>query len=323
MPELSIILPVYNVQNWIGYCLDSIAEQSFTDWEAILVDDGSKDLSGVICDSYSRRDPRFRVIHQQNAGVSAARNTGIDAANGALISFIDPDDFISADYFRLLIGSLHDAGADIAQAFIREILESGEEGQLKIFNDIEKYRKGPLFIMPNNAAVMDALCLNLFSCVSWSRVFTRDLWENARFPIGIDLGEDMMTVPPVIARAKSAVYVPDAVYSWRQRRKSLLHGTVTEERFERDLLASSEMVQQLTELHPTRREKIELLRFSYDVGCLANFLMSGNRRKRKASRLFIMNDSYKKLGLNDLLENIVFRGTFAGQADGKKQGRQV
>ena len=65
MPELSIILPVYNVQNWIGYCLDSIAEQSFTDWEAILVDDGSKDLSGVICDSYSRRDPRFRVIGSQ------------------------------------------------------------------------------------------------------------------------------------------------------------------------------------------------------------------------------------------------------------------
>ena len=98
---------------------------------------------------------------------------------------------------------------------------------------------------------------------------------------------------------------------------------MTEERFERDLLASSEMVQQLTELHPTRREKIELLRFSYDVGCLANFLTSGNRRKRKASRLFIMNDSYKKLGLNDLLENIVFRGTFAGQADGEKQGRQI
>mgnify|MGYP002519106108 FL=1 len=318
MPELSIILPVYNVQNWIGYCLDSIAEQSFTDWEAILVDDGSRDLSGVICDSYSRRDPRFRVIHQQNAGVSAARNTGIDAANGALISFIDPDDFISADYFHLLVDSLSNAGADVAQAFIREVLESGEEGMLRFINEWEKCQKGTAFEMLDNAAVVDALCSNLFSCVSWGRVFTRDLWGNARFPVGVDLGEDMMTVPPVIAKAKSAVYVPDAVYSWRERKKSLLHGTVTEERFEKDLVASNEMVQQLAELHPMRREEFEHLRFTYDVGCLANFLTSGNGRKKKASKLFILNDYYQKLKINDLLENKVFRGTFAGQEDKEK-----
>ena len=190
---------------------------------------------------------------------------------------------------------------------------------LRLINQIEQRTKGAAFEMPDNAAVVDAMCSNLFSCVSWGRVFTRDIWGNARFPVGVDLGEDMMTVPPVIAKAKAAVYVPDAVYSWRERKKSLLHGTVTEERFEKDLFASNEMVRRLTELHPTRREEFELLRFNYDVGCLANFLTSGNRRKKKASKLFILRDYYQKLKINDLLENKVFRGTFAGQEETKQE----
>lgn len=117
MPEISIVLPVYNVDPYLNACLDSIAAQTFQDWETILVDDGSTDFSGIICNSYSRKDHRFRVIHQENAGVSAARNAGIDAATAPLLAFVDPDDFISKNYFELLLQEMWRTEADVTIRF--------------------------------------------------------------------------------------------------------------------------------------------------------------------------------------------------------------
>ena len=121
---LSVVVPVYDVDPWLSECLDSIQRQSFTQWECILVDDGSKDFSGVICDSYSRRDSRFKVIHQKNGGVSAARNTGIEAATAPLLSFVDPDDFLSKNYFDELVAELTRINADTLSIlyFKRQIL---------------------------------------------------------------------------------------------------------------------------------------------------------------------------------------------------------
>lgn len=94
-PELSIIVPVYNVEPYLEECLNSVLHQTFLDWECILIDDGSRDWSGYICDNYGKKDKRFKVIHQKNAGVSVARNRGIEFASAPLISFVDPDDYIS------------------------------------------------------------------------------------------------------------------------------------------------------------------------------------------------------------------------------------
>ena len=140
-PELSIIVPVYNVDPWITQCLDSIQRQIFTAWECILVDDGSTDLSGHICDNFVRRDNRFRVIHQKNAGVSVARNTGIDAASAPLLAFIDPDDFISEKYFELLIQEMRRINADVAVSSFFEVESNGNEGGYQLINRIEQYRR--------------------------------------------------------------------------------------------------------------------------------------------------------------------------------------
>ncbi|MCR5725514.1 MAG: glycosyltransferase [Treponema sp.] len=99
-PKISIIVPVYKVEHYLRRCLDSIASQTFTDWECILIDDGSPDKSGVICDEYAGRDGRFRVIHQENKGVSAARNAGLDAARGEWIGFADSDDWCEKEYIE-------------------------------------------------------------------------------------------------------------------------------------------------------------------------------------------------------------------------------
>ena len=95
---VSIIVPVYNVERYLRECLDSIAQLKAFSWEAILIDDGSTDSSGAICDEYAKREPKFRVIHQKNAGVSAARNAGLEAAEGEWIWFVDSDDSINPDF---------------------------------------------------------------------------------------------------------------------------------------------------------------------------------------------------------------------------------
>lgn len=291
MAELSIVLPVYNVAQYLPDCLNSLSAQTFTDWEAVLVNDGSTDFSGIICDSYSRKDGRFRVIHQENQGVSAARNAGIDAASAPLLSFIDPDDFISENFFSCLVGDLLDTCAEVAVSSFFYVTEQGQEGIYSVQNHIEQdvKRRLPRY-MPTNAEVVEALCGNLFSCVSWGKVFTRELWANARFPVGIDLGEDMQTVPPVIIRAKSAVCSPEAKYFYRQRKRSLLNGTVDEERTVKDFRASGTMVERLAEYCPERRRDFERLKFQYDIGCFTAFIKSGGRARGKQSLLFQLQE---------------------------------
>lgn len=295
VPELSMVVPVYNVAPWLPECLESIAKQTFTAWECILVDDGSTDFSGIICDSYAKKDPRFRVIHQQNAGVSAARNAGIEAATAPLLAFIDPDDYISTNYFEAQIVAMRQKGADITVTSVCAVAEDGTEGVHFLINYLNRsFRATYHDAMTNNSEVIKALCQNVFSCVCWCKVFKRSLLGYAKFPVGIDLGEDMMTIPRVIVAANTAAVVEGATYYWRQRKKSLLHGTVSFERLVMDLWASTKMVTQLCEYAPMQKKAFESLKFQYDMGCLQNFLLSNPGAKRDGSKLAILQKAQEE-----------------------------
>ena len=113
MPRLSIIVPVYKVEKYIHKCVDSILNQTFTDFELILVDDGSPDNCGRICDEYAEKDSRVRVIHKENGGLSDARNYGIDAAEGSILGFVDSDDMIDNDMYDQMIRFLDNNELDI------------------------------------------------------------------------------------------------------------------------------------------------------------------------------------------------------------------
>lgn len=287
--ELSIIVPVYNVEPWITQCLDSIQRQTFTAWECILVDDGSTDLSGHICNNFARRDRRFRVFHQKNAGVSTARNVGLDAVSAPLLAFIDPDDFISENYFELLIEEMYAIDASIAASFCRLVQEDGSEGRFIEVNRFQRYsgKQFPYKMMDNNA-VIDAVCKDVFGCSCWGKIFRRDLWGKTRFPTNIDIGEDVMIVHPVTIRAKRAAYVPNAEYFYRQRDKSLSHGTVTAERLRKNLHASKAMLQSLTEYAPERVADFSLMRMCYDLGCAGSFLSSNSGIAKGKSKLYAL-----------------------------------
>ena len=120
-PKINIIVPVYNVEKYIRRCLDSIAAQTFTDWECILVDDGSPDGSGAICDEYARKYARIKVIHKENGGVSSARNIALGRISGKWLAFVDSDDWIDLDYCEKLYNSAEECNVNIAAAsMVRE-----------------------------------------------------------------------------------------------------------------------------------------------------------------------------------------------------------
>ena len=125
MPKISIIIPVYKAEKYLRTCLDSILAQTFKDWEAILVDDGSPDGSGTILDDYAAKDPRFKVIHKENGGASAARNAGLDVAVGEWVAFIDADDYVDADYLESLYSVQQKYNADFVCCGQKKIRQDG------------------------------------------------------------------------------------------------------------------------------------------------------------------------------------------------------
>ena len=114
MPEISVIVPVYKVEQWLGPCVDSILNQTFRDFELILVDDGSPDNCGALCEKYAKDDPRVRVLHKANGGLSSARNAGIEAAKAPYLAFVDSDDFVRPQYLATLRAAIRQYGADMA-----------------------------------------------------------------------------------------------------------------------------------------------------------------------------------------------------------------
>ena len=167
MPKISIIVPVYKTEKYLHRCLDSIVAQTYTDWECILVDDGSPDNSGMICDEYAEMDSRFRVFHQENKGVSAARNKGLDEANGEWIGFVDSDDWISQDYFHI----------DYLQS---DIIQKRVASR-KNFNQKVLKKEQYLFFFVNQRT-------NFI----YDKIINRKIIENQRFDASVKVGEDFL-----------------------------------------------------------------------------------------------------------------------------------
>ena len=123
---ISVIVPVYRVEKYLPACIDSILNQTFTDFELILVDDGSPDRCPEICDEVARRDARVRVIHQANAGLSAARNAGIEIAHGEWLGFVDSDDYIAPQFYEKLYQTAQRTDADCVMCSVQNVDESGK-----------------------------------------------------------------------------------------------------------------------------------------------------------------------------------------------------
>lgn len=210
---ISIIVPVYNVEKYLRECLDSISQLKTVTWEAILVDDGSTDTSGKICDEYAKQDSRFRVIHQKNAGVSAARNAGLDAAKGEWIWFVDSDDSINPDF-------------EISNP---EVLNDADY----VLFDMRKFRDGEKLnslghqkstVKCTEFSKNDFLCK--YQCNHHPRLFYKKTWvmidhhQRLAFSLGTRVGEDLEFQYKYLTRCKRPARLDAVLYNYRLREGS-------------------------------------------------------------------------------------------------------
>lgn len=227
--KVSVILPIYNVEKYLAQCIESILCQTYTDFEVILVNDGSPDKCGEICDIYAQKDERIKVIHKPNGGVSSARNAGLDNMSGDSVLFIDPDDYIHPQMIEVLVNLMSDYSADIALCFSRgtyvrdyaepdadsyEIKElSGKEALAKIYDGTSFE-----FFGYNPTAVM-------------FRLYRKEIFSGGlRFDESARMAEDLIIVPYLYSSAEKVVSVNRRMYYFYHAENSLTRSEMTEEK---------------------------------------------------------------------------------------------
>ena len=217
MEKVSIILPIYNVEEYIAECLDSILRQTYQNLEIILIDDGSPDASGKICDEYQEKDNRIRVLHKVNSGVSAARNSGLEMATGEYIAFADPDDWLEPDMIEQMMNALKSRQAECS--FCRFHTEIIEPGKRQFYKAIEA-KTGD-----SADAVSQMLKSLAYGTMVWNKLFHRSLIYKqdgsfVRFDETLKCGEDEVWLIEVVQNANCIAYLKEELYYWRVRENS-------------------------------------------------------------------------------------------------------
>lgn len=225
MVKVSIIVPVYNSEEYINTCFDSISTQTYKDFECILVDDGSTDNSPMLCDEYCKKDLRFRVIHKKNGGPSSARNSGLEIASGEYITFSDSDDFLHPQWLEVLVGLL-ESNDNNSAAFVNlkrvKFLDEVCIEQCKTNELLEKsviYSKEEIFSDYSNITNENELFYGFMSI----KIFKRELFENIRFPEDIGCYEDVYIMVDLFCKMKQVITLDFPLYFYRQNQGSILH----------------------------------------------------------------------------------------------------
>jgi glycosyltransferase involved in cell wall biosynthesis len=206
---VSVVVPIYNVEEYLSRCIDSIIRQSYENIEIILVDDGSPDNSGVICDNYAEQDSRITVIHKSNGGLSDARNAGIDISNGEYITFIDSDDFIDEKYIEILLGLCVNNGSDIAQCRF-------EKGNKDHFVSKQYTNKSVIFDR------YEALKTRQTKIIACAKLYKRSLFLKYRFPIN-KINEDEFTIYKLIYESNKIALTDDVLYYYYDNGQSIMN----------------------------------------------------------------------------------------------------
>lgn len=208
----SIVVPVYNVEKYVGKCIDSILAQTDGDFELLLIDDGTKDTSGEICDAYGEKDSRVKVIHQENKGLGGARNTGIEAATGEWILFVDSDDWLEPDILEKAGKTARETGADLVMFGFRSVDELGTTLQ----NYVEELPKGQVLEIAKHPDIyLTAPC-------AWNKLYKTELFRKTgvRYPNRVWY-EDIRTTLKLFLAAKTAVFLDDIGYNYLLRSGSI------------------------------------------------------------------------------------------------------
>lgn len=231
---ISVIVPIYNVEVYLPQCIDSLLSQTHPNLEIILVDDGSPDKSGAICDSYAARWNHIRVIHKKNGGLSSARNAGIAAAQGEYIGFVDSDDFVANTMFRTLL-----------EAAVSHNLQVAACGRFT--TDEAGTVTGEQFTLPSEKsystteAMQEILISGKLDVAVWDKLFCKELFDGIDFPVG-QINEDAAIIFRLLARTDGVVHIGKPMYHYRER-----GGSITKSGYKSNKLQALEHAQAITE----------------------------------------------------------------------------
>lgn len=216
---ISVIVPIYNVEPYLKRCVDSIRQQSYRNLEIILVNDGTKDRCGIICDEYEKQDDRIKVIHKENGGLSDARNAGIDIATGDFIVFIDSDDFIHHRMCERLLKKLLEANADVAICNIKYTYE-GKEAESDVNGEIVEVDGLVLDRMGAQYMYFDKQN-SVISTVAWNKLYKRSAFDQIRYPKG-KIHEDEFTTFKILYHSEKIIYLDEQLYFYFQKNDSIM-----------------------------------------------------------------------------------------------------
>lgn len=218
MDKISIIVPVYNIQEYLEKCVKSIVKQTYKNLEILLVDDGATDNSGIICNDFALKDDRIKVIHKKNGGLSSARNEGIKHATGKYICFVDGDDFIREDYCEVLYNALIETKSDVSAVSYKEIKNS----KTRIYNSAARSKKDfddKLTVYNRNETIIQFLHWKNFR-IAWNKLYKTKILKDIWFKEGATF-EDMYFNYKVLSRSKRVAYVNSPCYNYIRRDGSI------------------------------------------------------------------------------------------------------
>lgn len=265
MAFLSIIVPVYNTENYFDNCIQSILSQSFEDFELILVNDGSTDGSGLKCDKYAKFDKRVRVFHQINKGVSSARNQGIAEAKGQYIGFVDSDDVIDSDMYETLINNALENRADISICNMRDIRFDKKPKSFKTYLKTGVYYKDEAISLMLKDRFNSGVC---------NKIFISDIAKSLRFEGKVN--EDAYYNFLAFLKADVSVFQDIAKYNYIHRRNSIT--SKFNLKYMDTIYFSKKILNIVEKKMPSHLEDAKVLDFSKNLSLLSLFLLSGTNK---------------------------------------------
>ena len=209
--KISVIVPVYNVEQYLERCVDSIINQTYTNLEIILVNDGSTDNSGKLCDELAKKDERIRVIHKENGGLSDARNRGIDESESDLVGFIDSDDYIDSDMYEVLLKNLNDTDADLSMCALYDVYNNTPEAQVT---------NKEIWKLSSEQAIKMVMEAKILSVTAVNKLYRKSLFTDLKFEVG-KIAEDAFIMIKLLDKCEKIVATNEKKYYYVHRENSI------------------------------------------------------------------------------------------------------
>lgn len=302
MPRLSIIVPIYNVEKYLSRCIESILNQTFKDFELILVNDGSTDNCKEICEKYKRMDSRIIVANKKNGGLSSARNLGIDISKGDYIGFVDSDDFIDVHMYEILLNTINSYDSDIVICDYYKV----NEYDIKKYEKMKSNNKDIKIENINNIdAIERIITRDIKIVVAWNKIYKRSLFDNLRYKEGV-ICEDEFLAHRIFYKCNKVSIINQKLYYYIQRKGSIINSPFSPKDFDK-IYAIKDRVDFLNEKKITnlidKAEKsfIDYFVWNYFVGYqrLENIEYELKRLKKEFNSVFYRILDNKFISLNE------------------------